>query len=349
MYSRLVFIYFNHIRLLHKVVNLNIIKMGETIMKGTNKYFLNQTIDTSTGEIMAQQFLAKNEYAKPTKILSANQLNAINKKNKSNKEGSDHSKNLGGHINMSYIKNELLYNELNLDSANISRIIYLSTYVDYNNREGELFKNKLVYHGYRNKIEVMNKKDIKRILGLTDRTFDRFFKDVKENNLLIENEDGTFSLNEKYFCKGTIAKKDPYFKKGNYTRLYIDTTRKLYEGVKVSQHKPLADIFRLIPKLNYETNIISHENGKHMTFKEITEFLIGKNPSRQNVADVRKKLGMFEVEHEGVKYSLFGQVYVKVKCEDTSYFVVNPMVVYGGSNYDYVKDAVMKMVFDAVK
>ena len=41
-----------------------------------------------------------------------------------------YSEELGGYIHMYYVSNELLFNKVNIERANISRLIYLATYID---------------------------------------------------------------------------------------------------------------------------------------------------------------------------------------------------------------------------
>lgn len=261
------------------------------------------------------------------------------KKRKINKEDMGlFEENNGGFIFMQYVKNELLFNELGLDQANISRIIYLATYIDWKT-------NILVKSIGNRKYKPMNNKEIKNVMKLSERTFYRFLTDVKETGLLIENKDGTFSINKKYFKKSDNKGKGKY-EKGEFTRIYIGVTRKLYEGTKVTQHKILSTVFMIIPKLNYESNAICHEDGSVMRFKEVAEML-GYSLDKKNIQKMRNNLRLFTVENkDGVKYYLFAKITVEVGNILNDYYVVNPMVIYGGSEYEEVKKSVMKLVFD---
>ena len=53
---------------------------------------------------------------------------------------------LGGFVTMYYVKNKLLFNEVDIMPASVSRLIYLATYLDYNDRENGLlvYKNKYI-------------------------------------------------------------------------------------------------------------------------------------------------------------------------------------------------------------
>ena len=81
------------------------------------------------GNITSWGLKAKNEAVvieKKRRELSEKQKEIITY----NKELNELSKKLGGFITMYYVKNELLFNEINIMPASISRLIYLATYLD---------------------------------------------------------------------------------------------------------------------------------------------------------------------------------------------------------------------------
>lgn len=81
-----------------------------------------------------------------------------------------YSEELGGYIHMYYVSNELLFNKVNIERANISRLIYLATYIDYNDRQ----ENLLIKYSQCKEIEPMTRKDIKEKLGLKDTALNHF-------------------------------------------------------------------------------------------------------------------------------------------------------------------------------
>lgn len=242
---------------------------------------------------------------------------------------------------MCYIKNELLFNHLNLDRANISRLIYLSTYIDYNDRQ----ENLLVKYGRDKKVEPINKVQLRNLLGLSESTFKRFLNDVKTNSLLYELDDKFFISNE-YFSKGKCI-----FKEKDYTRIYVDTTRFLYENCTVSQHKQLSYAFQLIPKLHYETNVIcenpDEENKDDLIklgLKGICEFLeISTNKS--SMCKFEKDLYKLKINVDGKKHYMFKRVIIKGRNGKNDYFVVNPEVIWKGNNLENTKKTIEFMVF----
>lgn len=243
----------------------------------------------------------------------------------------------GGFVTMYYVKNELLFNKLELDLASVSRVIYLATYLDY---DGTLVMNGGASSGKAK--EPMTRKNMQYVLGLSEATFNRFLKDVKDNNLLTE-ENSLYKLNIEYFNKGKVDKKK------SFTRIYVDTVRELYEGCKTSQHKTLAYVFRLIPKVHYDTNTIcnnpSDETPEHMTFKETAEFVGIDISTKQNINKFKKSLYSLSFEKNGQRHYLFKGIIVEGKDGNKDYFAVNPYIYYGGSNYEEVKNLIGKLFF----
>ena len=262
-----------------------------------------------------------------------------------NDELKSYCKSLGGYVHMLYVKNELLFNDINIDESNISRLIYLATYIDYNNRE----ENVLVRYNKNNKIEYLTKRDVKRMMGLSDPTFRGFYKCLIDNNLLFEANDKLYITN-KYFGKGESS-----FDNKSYTRVFVNTTRRVYEGCTSRQHKKLGYVFQLIPYLNYETNIICSNPNEcdrnklnRLGLRDICELLnIDTDP--KSMPRIEHDLYDIEIKIDGDKYFLFSRVIVKGKCGHNDYFVINPAVVWCGNDVDDAKETIQWLYFKSNK
>ena len=292
-----------------------------------NKYKKVVAIDTDTGEIIGNTFLKQGEelVLDSKKSLTDKQKTFLNKENGVKKE----NEKLGGYIMVSYVSNELLFNKLDLKQATVSRIIYLSTYIDYSDREANL----LVKYGQNKEVLPMTKKDIKRVMNLTDTTFKSFFKEVKEKGLLYEVE-GKFYLNNEYFHKGN----ENTF--NNYARVYIGTTRKLYEGCKTTKHRQLSYLFALIPYINYNTNVIAFNPEetdirkiKGMNLKEITG-LLGLGTEKNNVSNLNAQLKKFLITFNGITYSVFRKVTLECIDGNIQFVAVNPLIIWKGNDLE---------------
>ena len=262
------------------------------------------------------------------KKLTAQQIHFLNQSNEFKK----HCDSLGGYIHMIYAKNEILFNDINIDKANISRIIYLATYMDYNDRMEGL----LCVRSQHNKLEPMNKKTMQSVLKLGDTAFKKFLKDMKDNNLIYE-VDTMYYVNTDYFNKGKIDNKDT---DKSYCRLFIEPIRSLYEGCKPTKHKVLASIYQLIPYIHLRTNALCLNPNKvakepqKMDSKTLCDLLnIGTDKGQRS--RFIKDLYSFTVDIKGKTYKLFS--YVKIISDNRDFYVVNPYVIYMGNDVDYVK------------
>ena len=242
----------------------------------------------------------------------------------------NHCRSLGGDIHMIYYKNEIVFNDINIDKANISRIMYLATFVDYNDKKEGLLTTK----GSSYKSVPMDRKKMKELLNLGDTAFKSFLKNCKDNELIYE-VDKKFYINPIYFNKGNV---DLLSDDKGYCRLFINTIRELYINCKPSQHKTLTNIYQLIPFIHYSNNMICHnpeclENeAKPMNLKDIGIKLKIEN-NRTNLNRLTKELEKFKVTVEDKEYKLFA--YVKVS--DKDFFFINPYVIYSGNNVEQLR------------
>lgn len=301
---------------------------------------MNLVLYDKNGNIIDCKMIKDNEEFFIKRKLSEKQKIFLNNKSELQK----YSDKLGGYINMCYVRNELLFNELNIDRANISRLIYLSTYIDYNNRN----ENLLVKHTQYQVIEPLTRADIKSKLGLSDTVFKSFMSDMKKSNLLFE-VDKKFYISNDYFNKGKI--KDSQFKSKEYTRIYIDTTRLLYENCTNRQHKQLSYIYQLVPFMNYELNIIC-SNPSETDFYELDKLslvriceLLGVSTKSEAMRKFRDEILKFYITVDKKKYFILSYAKIRNGYGIKDYFLINPQVVWGGKDLDQVKNTIQVCFF----
>ena len=302
------------------------------------------------GQIEFDGVLKKNEEViiqKKKKELTPQQIKFLENRS----ELSKHTEKLGGYIHMGYVKNELLFDKLDIDKANISRLIYLSTFIEYNNKE----ENLLIKRVQNNEAEAMTRTDIKKVMKLNDTAFKSFLSDIKKNKLLYE-ADGRFYISPDFFTKGVNKKgedEETRLKNKEYTRVFIDTTRYLYEKCSSRQHKQLSYVFQLVPYINYELNILC-SNPQETNFYELDKLnlvqickLIGVNTdNRQNINKMKNELLKFKVNVNGNDYGFLSYAKIQNGYGIKDYFVVNPQVVWKGREMDRVKDTINLCFFD---
>ena len=294
-----------------------------------NQFKRIQAIDKDTGEVLGNTLLGINEelILDTKRKITDKQKNFLNNRS----EFKSLCNHLGGYVHMIYCKNDILFNKINIDKANISRIIYLATYLDYNNRnEGQLVISKQY-----NKVVPMDKTTVKSVLRLNDSTFKRFLKDVIENDLLYE-KNKIFYINTKYFNKGNV---NGLPKDSSYCRLFVTTIQDLYDISPTSKHKVLANVFQLIPYIHYSSNIICHNPNCNET--ETLAMSLEDIGKKLNISEDKGNLSKFKRELESFKINIDGRdcrIFKHVRLTDGNFFVVNPYVIYSGDNVEQLRE-----------
>ena len=295
-------------------------------------------IDKNTGEVLEETQLRKHDDVVIKRKQTEEQYNYLINKT----QLQEYSTNLGGYVHITYVNNELLFNNtLGVKAPNISRIIYLATYIDYKNRNGNLLMKRC--NDYQ--LEPMNRNDLIECLKLKQRTFLNFYKEVTSKGLLIETDKG-YVLNDKYFHKGKLEDDKLDNTKG-YSRLYVTTTRKLYLNTKTSEHKNLSYIYQLIPFINRKSNRLCF-NPEEQDFERIQELnmldickMLCLCEDKSRMLKLKKKLLSFKITVDGEELYLLAHNTTVLNKRKFDYFTVNPKVVWNGNKLSDMKSILL--------
>lgn len=212
----------------------------------------------------------------------------------------------------------------------LTRLMFLSTYMDYNGFLADA-------RGHR-----LTRKEISCLLNIGDTSFKAFLKEVKQYGAIIEADD-SFRMNRDMFIKGQVTEKKRNFlfaQDKSITRLYIDGVRALYRQAVGTSSQRLSYIFRLMPYVNKEYNIICSNPLEH-TKKKISPLSVGDvaeivGYGRSNSKKFQDLLlePMFEVDGSltrAVRYVSGDELGIEHHC-----LFINPLVYYGGSRHEEV-------------
>ena len=218
----------------------------------------------------------------------------------------------------------LLYNagqvlDLGIQPDELTKLIYISTYMGYNNRL------------MASEDESMTKKQMRELLRVSEDTFHKFYISLTNTDILSEDIDKCLYLNTSIFKRGAI--KDVKDIDCNRTRLYIKSIRSLYTQAKISEHKLLSYLFQAIPFVNVNYNIMCFnplENDlqkvKPMIMKD---FCIIIGYSQDNDRRLKTKL-------KGLRLQQL-PVFSFVDNADGLFCYINPNVYYAGNKWEEVK------------
>lgn len=254
------------------------------------------------------------------------------------------TKELGGFVKVLYYNNEVLFDEqLGLSKSTITRLMMLSTYLDFNNvLVKELPKRRQTAD---KTTEPMEYRDIQNVLMLERKAFSSFMKEIEKCGILIKHEN-CYKLSSEFFYKGETSR-DVCF-----TKMYVETVRELYRGVALSSsiraHSTLSFIFQLMPFVHWETNFIVKDRlcaTKDMIPLSLEEMciILKIGITKGNMDSIKKKLLKFKVNFRGSTYHLFNMIIFKGEEEAKAYFVVNPLIYNSMSDYNGFKETLSKM------
>lgn len=279
----------------------------------------------STGEILTGQQIVK-EVLKEQQESHKRQLEGLNKVKQRNEFQDTLFQEFGSFIFTHYQELiELLKDDSGkFDSAFAFRFIYLSTFMDYDNklRFGAMFRGKHTSY--------LTMKDLSEVMGLSKNQITKFKNQLLKMELISIEEDNTIIINKKFCKKGKLTKE---FKRDSI-RCFEEAIQELYMNSTAKEHKRLGLLIQLLPYLNFNHNVLcwnpeelKAENLKELKIQDICR-IVGhevKNPKRlQNE--------LFKITIGG-KYVIGKFMYGR--CPEA--FIINPSVYYKGNSLEELK------------
>lgn len=220
--------------------------------------------------------------------------------------------------------------ELPLKASSITRIMFLSTYINY---DGILMYNQR---------KVMDKKDMQSILKLSNGEFCYFYNEMLKSKIFII-KDNNYCLNHDLFKKGAISKnkimnliqQDKYI-----TRLYVDGVRTLYNKSTSRSHKTLSYLFQIMPYVNRQYNIVClnplEDNLDDIQCMSLGQFCDAINYNKHNVRQLRKMLFDPKFEFKNKITSAIRLVSDDSNTLNDKIFI-NPCIYYAGDKWEKVE------------
>lgn len=223
----------------------------------------------------------------------------------------------------------------NLSPTYLVRLIYLATYINYDNILRKTLKS------------FITEKDFPKLLDISEKESKRFITILKRENILlndVKENQPVLRLNHDLFSKGKLSRtliSNLYENNIAYTRLYADGIRKIYQQTVPSKRKHLGYIFKLLPYTHKQYNIVCYNPGERN--KENIQAI----PSN----DICKLLG-YEISHKSrlfkdllkigfnsnsITYSIIQ--YLTYSSDDNikSMLIINPSIYYAGNEWNKVE------------
>ena len=292
---------------------------------GNEKCYLNP----NTGEVMDFEGKVVYVQTEEERTKTRDYFDQLKEREKQAKIINEKYKDFGNFIWSVYNINQQMFP--NINASDITRLMFLSTYVNYDG-----------YLAFKNKTK-LDKDKMFELLNISEREFRNFYNSMLENNILYI-QDEKYYISNKLFGKGklnmtAIAKfsEDEKF----ITRLYIDGVRDLYSKSTPRSHKTLSYLFQIIPYVNRQYNIICfnplEEELDKIEGMSLGQFCETIGYSSHNSGQLFKYLFEPQFMINGKETTAMRYVVDKGLDKSTYSMFINPRVYYAGNKWSEVE------------
>lgn len=298
-----------------------------------SKYKRIQAIDKDTGEVLGNALIKDNGSEQLVmKVVKENQVKAIKKKKKNNGAIIEHiAENEGSFVHLIYKYGFPLMDKLQAkyegSKANIHmiRFIQLATFVTFG---GKLFDNN------NNRVK---KSSLSKIWQVENnrKSVNETYKILTECGYICETEEGYIMISEELIIKGAVEdfkKLHKADKDLTYTRLFSKNIQSLYEGTEPKARKQLANLFKVLPYINFKYNIFcanpTETDKDKLIFYTWTDLAKLCGYDETNITKFKREL--FKLKIYG--YDTIGEF----KSGNGYYICINPKIYYSGDNIEVV-------------
>lgn len=183
----------------------------------------------------------------------------------------------------------------------------------------------------------IKKSSLKKVWDTTSRnSINETYDLLTECGYIYETEEGYLMMNEDLVVKGAVENFKELRGEDNdytYTRVFIDNVKAMYEGTESKQRKQLANLFKILPYINFKYNVFctnpTETDKKKLDLLNWTELARLCGYDETNVTRFKKDL---------MKLKIYG--YDVIGCFERSSgktIIVNPKVYYSGDDVNDVK------------
>ena len=305
---------------------INDIETGENL--GTSVIEVKNTDVVITNVMSEKEAQNQSEFAKNKKRLDAEMKEFI-------------ENNEGAFIHLIFKYGQPIFRELeekapgNKCNIHIIRLMMLATCQTF---KGNLSDS----NGHR-----VKKSSLKKIWDTTSKnSINETYDLLKDCGYIYETEEGYLMINEDIIIKGAITDVINELRKQNKsftcTRVFADNVKEMYEGTESKQRKQLANLFKILPYINYKYNVFcsnptetDETELKLLTWTDLAR-LCGYE-EKKNIAKFKKDLMSLKV----CGHDVIGQF----ETGSGKTICVNPKVYYSGDDANDVRNlyAMFKM------
>lgn len=292
-----------------------------------------QAIDTDTGEVLGNVLLKNKSEQLVMKVVNENQTRAIKKKTENISSISEHiEQNEGAFVHFIYKYGQPIMESLeakyegNKANIHIIRFIQLATHSTFGGKLFDINRNRIKRSSLKTIWDTTSKNSIKETYDI-----------LKECGYIYETEEGYIMISDDLIVKGEIEdfkqlKKDD--KDLTYTRLFSSNIQSLYRGTEPKARKQLANLFKILPYINFKYNVFcenpTETDESKLKLYTWTDLARICGVDAKNVTRFKRDLWKLKI----YGYNTIGEF----TSGDGKAICVNPKVYYSGDNIDDVRN-----------
>lgn len=213
----------------------------------------------------------------------------------------------------------------NISPQTLGRLTYLAVYLTYEDDNRLMLTER----------QPMFRQDLPQVLGLPERTVDRFVKEAKNAGILIVDKYGQLFMDDSTFFRGKT-------KRRKKMRLYRKPIQQLYQKMSRSYDHYFGYVIALVPYINKEWNYVcrSRDNAEErdlhkldcMSIGDICELLDFDPTHSSRLID---KLKSIKFVWDGQEQALCN--FIKEIGSKEYNMIINPDILYMGNKPEQVK------------
>ncbi len=209
--------------------------------------------------------------------------------------------------------------------AMVTKLIYLSTFARFKDNTLMLTER-----------TPMEKKDFSDVLHISVASTYNFWNAINPEYLTQSEADNTLILDKDKFKRGRLRRKE-YIP---YQKLYDKGVRCLYEAADGKYHKQLGYLFKLLPYISIEFNMLCHNPDEKdidkVELMSIADFCDCIGYQKKHIDKLKKIYNSVRFDVNGVQERFCTMIYNGID-EQSALVCINPAILYAGSNQNRVE------------
>lgn len=194
------------------------------------------------------------------------------------------------------------------------------------------YRNQLVMDNYK----PITKKNLYRVLKLSERTTRRFIQECIKANMIIETDNGGLNLSLEFY-RGKSQDNERI-------KIFRNVVRSIYEKMPTSEHRYFGYIVKLIPYINVKYNVLCYyiyekvlSNVHPLTFSDVCKIMGYNTSDPSNIRKLRHILENISFKIGEDEESLCIFITSMMNNQRITHIYINPNIMHIGMHLEDIE------------